>query len=453
MDIYDYLKRIDMNADQTKADTASIRELLGSVPTTPPSTEVVVKAGGNLQSALDAGGNIRMEAGAVFQGCFVMQKAGTRLFGGLGSKLAGNAGGPALFVPPGSRDVRGYDFMATTPWDQSVILLGLNDPVQSKPEDAPANLVFTNVIVPTHRGKRAFEINATNVALMQCSASDIYDGTGQKRDSQAIWVGNSPGEVNVQGGTYSAGSEVILIGGGGGTQAEKIVPRGLTFNGLTLMRPLSWQTDGVARAVKTTFEVKTGRDIKLTNATIDGIWKDAQVGYAITITPRNFGDIQDILVDTVTILHAGNGFNIIGADDEGYSPGVQRLKFTNVNCIIPDKKYGGGRFIQMGGQILGLEVVGCKFDGLDTIVTSYANKVWDDPSNSHMSYVSKGVKLTGNSFVSRSYGLMLEGAAGGGAYGKFWKEAWPDGVISANTFSGPTGVNHKPNLPVDNVFS
>src|SRR6185436_9929874 len=94
MDIRDYLNRIKSDAD------AALKEL---GPPAPPS-ETLVKAGDNLQAAHDTGGTIRLEAGAVFAGNFVAKKAGTRLLGS-GAELHGSAG-PALFVPPGARDIQ-----------------------------------------------------------------------------------------------------------------------------------------------------------------------------------------------------------------------------------------------------------------------------------------------------------------------------------------------------------
>lgn len=441
MDIRDYLTRI-------KSDAESALSLLPPAP--PSGTETVVKAGGNLQAALDAGGIVHLEAGAVFSGNFVASRAGLRLIGASGSELRGLAGGPALFVPPGAKDIQLGAFRAFTAWDQAVILLGLNDPVQSV-ADAPAGLIISNVQVPSHRGKRAFELNCADTVLLDCGCADVFDPA--VRDSQAIWVGNAPGKISVNGGTFSAGSEIILIGGGEDTQASKVVPTGLEFVNLKLRRPLSWRGDGVNRKVKTTFEVKTGHAITLAQSMIDGVWKDGQDGYAITVTPRDGGDIADVLIDRCTIRNAGSGLNLLGHDNEGYSPQAKRIVLSGVDCLIADKTLGVGRFVQMGGEPFGFELRSCSFDGPDSIVLSYAARAWDSPTLSHQGYVARGTKLLGNKFVSRSWGLMLEGAAGAGAYGRFWKEAWPDGVISGNAFSGPTALNHKPNLPADNTFS
>jgi hypothetical protein len=439
MDIRDYLNRI-------KSDADAALQLL------PPPVDagVVVKAGGNLQAALDLGGIIRLEAGAVFAGNFVAKKPGTRLVGGLGSALMGAAGGPAFFVPIGARDIQASGFSAQTAWDQSVILLGENDPAQDTPDKAPAGIVLSDIQVPKHRGKRAFEINSAQTALVNCGCTDVYDPAG--RDSQGIGVANSPGMLSVNGGRYEAGSENILVGGFGGTQAEKIVPADLTFDGVILSRPLSWQTDGVKRKVKTSFELKTGQRVTLKNATLDGCWPEGQTGYALTVTPRDHGVISDIEITDCSVRNCGAGLNLLAQDDGQYSERVQRIALRRVIAVV-SKQFGVGRFVQLGGEVQGFVLEDCQFEGPDSIVTSYAAKTWDSPTSSRMSYVTKGAKLTGNSFKSGAYGLMLTGAQGAGAYGRFWKEAWPDGIISGNTFGGASGLPHKPNVPADNTFT
>src|SRR5215211_269770 len=59
-------------------DTADRALAALPVPTTPV---VTVRAGENLQAALDAGGSIRLEAGATFQGNYLMRRPGTVLAG------------------------------------------------------------------------------------------------------------------------------------------------------------------------------------------------------------------------------------------------------------------------------------------------------------------------------------------------------------------------------------
>jgi hypothetical protein len=440
MDTRDYLNRIISDA------TAALAQL-----PPPINNGVLVKAGDNLQAALDLGGVIRLDAGALFSGSFKIWKQGTRLIGGLGSGLMGSSSGPAFLVPPGARDIQASGFMAQTTWDQACVLLGLNDPAQDTPDKAPAGIMLTDIQVPKHRGKRAFEINSAQTALVNCGCADVFDPAG--RDSQGIGVANSPGMLTVNGGRYEAGSENILVGGFGGTQAEKIVPSDLTFDGVILARPLSWMSDGGKRKVKTCFELKTGQRVTLKNATVDGCWVDGQTGYGLTVTPRDHGVISDIEITDVQLRNCGAGLNLLAQDDGQYSERVQRIALRRVIAVVKNGAFGSGRFVQLGGEVQGFVLEDNQFEGPDSIVTSYAAKTWDSPTSSRMSYVTKGAKLTGNSFKSGAYGLMLTGAAGAGAYGKFWKEAWPDGIISGNTFGGATGLAHKPNVPADNTFT
>lgn len=428
MDIRDYLTRI-------KADAEVALSLL------PPSS-VLVSAGQSLQAALDKGGTIMTEAGSVFSGNFVARVAGTRLVAGVGSALAGANGGPALLVPPGARDIQARGFQATTAWDQSVIQIGLSDASQSRVEDAPSGIVLTSMLVPVHRGKRAFEISGSNVSLLRCGCVDVYDPA--KRDSQGVLVWNAPGPVLVSGGSYEAASENILVGGAP-TMIPNLVPTGLTFEDLTLPKRADWRGNP-AIPVKNNFELKAGKDVIFRRSIIIGNWVSGQAGSAIVLTPRDGKTIGNVLVEDVDLKDVVHMINMISHDDGAYSPGTKGLTFRRVTGSATR------RFLQMGGEFVDLLVEACQFEGADTTIYGTESVVWDSPTQRRTGYVSQKVRVLGNKLASRSYGLMLTTDIGGEAYGAHWQKAWPDGQIIGNTFFGQSAEMMKKNLPADNSF-
>lgn len=295
---------------------------------------LVVPAGGDLQSALNTGHpNIFLEGGTY--GAAVINHPVTLT--GNGSALH-NPTGPALHVVPGTKGVIASDLSCTSGWRGAVVQLGDNvATTQSTLDQVPTHIKLQRVIVPTHRGKRGFEINAA-AELLDCNAFDIYDPA--LADSQAIAVLNTPGPVTVLGGTFEAGSENILIGGDT-LKIPGIIQTDLTFDGVTLRKPLSWRTDGINRAVKNLFEVKAGRRVTLKNSSLSGSWKASQDGWAIVITPKNNNFIEGVLIDNVTVTDAGSGIQFLGRDYNSVTPQPTTGVVVRDSRFTVSKAFGG----------------------------------------------------------------------------------------------------------------
>lgn len=429
MDIREYLTRIRTDAD------AALALMNASGP-------VIVKAGDNLQAALDRGGTIQLEAGATFAGNFVFSKPGTRVLGP-STNIAGSAGGPAVYVPPGAKDVQIILASATTAWDQRVVMVGDNDPAhQAKIEDVP-QAIRLSIFVPQHRGKTAFWINGRDVTLIDCGCLDVYDPAG--RDSQGINILNTPGPVIVRGGTFEAASENILVGGDV-TGIADVVPSNLLFENIFLPKRDAWRLAGKP-AVKNNFELKAGINVLVRNMRIDGNWVSGQAGSAIVITPRNGKTIGNVTFEDVQLAHVTHAINMIAQDDKAYSPKTVGVTFRRVSADTTH------RFLQMGGEFTNVLVEDSEYVGADNTIYSYGSAVWDTPTASvRNGFVSRGVEILRNRLACNKYGLMLTTPTGGQAYGANWAQAWPDGVISGNTFTGATALMMKKNLPTDNVF-
>lgn len=274
----------------------------------PPQTipETIVPAGGDLQAALNAGGVVN-GSGATFAGAFTL-KSGTEL---KNCSINGPSTVPAIDIPPDTHDVKITDVAVNSAHTQRAILVGRNDSDQTSTDKAPTGVVLTRVKIPTYRGKHAIEWSGSG-SIIDCEVLDAWNSWGQ--DSQALGItSNSPGNTLVQGGRYSAGSEVILVGGSE-PATKGNVPKNLTFDGVTLFRPLSWQTDGTNRYVKNLFELKTGQNVALRNSTLSGCWQASQNGYAVVITPHSGGDIHDVLIENNAISEVGAGFQILGQE-------------------------------------------------------------------------------------------------------------------------------------------
>lgn len=430
--------------DQLVALDTQLQAIIASLPADPPAV-VLVQAGGNLQAALDAGGVIQLVDGATYAGNFLVHVPGTRLSAPTNAFIVGADGAPALFVPPGATDIQISNLTCTTAWDQSVVMIGNNDPTQIQAAQAPTKIVLTNIQVPTHRGKRAFYLNCGDTQLLNCGCLDVYDPSAQ--DSQGICILNAPGPILVSGGTYVAASENILVGGDT-VAIPGVVPTGLTFENLTLSKPAAWRTTPPPGGVKNNFELKNGTNVILKQSTLDGCWASAQAGFSVQLTPRNGGTIANVLLQDVVIQNVDHGLNLLGCDDSAYSPQMVGVTLSRVTVTALH------RFVQMQGACQTVVIDSCTFTGDDTTIYGTPDITWTTPTTQGPpSAVSKGVQVTNNHLACNSYGIMLTDAAGGEAYGKDWQAAWPDGIITGNAFVGSTAALLQKNLPATNTFS
>lgn len=431
--------------DQIISLATGLRATLPAAPVTPAAPVAKVAASGDLQAALNAGGTIELEDGATFSGNYTVKVSGTRLSAPTNATIVGADGAPAIFIPPGVNDVQIANLTCTTAWDQSVVMVGNDDSTQTTVAQAPTKIVLTNIQVPTHRGKRAFYLNSGDTQLINCGCLDVYDPSTQ--DSQGIGILNAPGPILVSGGTFVAASENILVGGDV-TAIPGVVPTGLTFENLTLSKPAAWRTTPPPGGIKNNFELKNGVNVVLKNSTLDGCWKSAQAGFSVQLTPRNGGTIANVLIQDVVIQNVDHGINMLGCDDSAYSPqmvGVTLSRVT-VNALH--------RFVQMQGAFQTVVIDSCVSTGDGTTIYGTPDVTWTNPTTQGpQSAISKGVQVTNNHLACNGYGIMLTDAAGGEAYGKDWQAAWPDGIITGNTFVGATAADLQKNLPATNTFA
>jgi hypothetical protein len=415
----------------------------GPEPGTDPTSKVTkVNAGGHLQGALDKGGVIELEAGAVFEGHYIA-KSNTTLRGV--ATLIGKSGA-ALTVPPGSKQVAIHDVtLATGAGVDAVLQVGMNDETQTTVADVPTNILLRDVIIPKHRGKRGLSLHATQVLLDRCEIEDCYDPGGQ--DSQAIYILNTPGDIAIVDSRLSAGSEVVLVGGDL-PRIKSIVPENLLVERTEMYRPLSWQSDGVARKVKNIFELKSGLNVVVRHCKVHGCWAQGQQGEAFTLTPALGGPkanpilpsgvVGNVTIEDCDIWDVGGGVALLGAADKSWTAArttgiiVRRNKFT-----ISRAEFGGrGQLLTAGagpGEVLfDSNLVTC--DGTSSIYYYQGNVAKADGSTV-LGGKMGSLTVTGNEIRGVGvYGFMMDGHANG----RNWQLAVEQMVVTGNQFVGPS---------------
>jgi hypothetical protein len=410
-------------------------------PPPPPEPQfTVVPSGGDVNAAFAAGLPVHLEATGEYSAITI--PSGGRLIGN-GASVIGNAG-PAIYVAPGTSDVRVEHAIATvTNWRGGVVQLGDNSATtQGTLAAVPTGIVVDSVTIPTHRGKAGFEIHATAVQLINCSAYDVWDPG--LSDSKAIWIHNTPGGIIVTGGHFESGSENIMIGG----DSVKIpgnTPTDILIDGATFQKPLSWQTDGINRSVKNLFEVKAGRNVTLRNSTLDGSWVASQTGFAVVITPKNANIVDGVLVEDCVVRNAGALVQLMGLDYNTVTPQATRnVVFRRVQFTLSKAQFGGlGGLATMTGGMKDVTFDQCSgtHDGSQMVI-----------SDSNATYGQQGpVTITGCTMPTGQYGLKADGINYGDALAAgsvYIGQELLIGSIAGNTFSGAPS-RFKTNFPLN----
>lgn len=394
------------------------------VPT--PDPVVTVKAGDDLQAALNTGGTISLESGASFSSSrFVVWHAHTRILGN-GAFLHGTSG-PALYIPPNIDHVSVENVVGTSAGN-TVFQCGDNGATQVTADQMPIGIAFSRVRVPTHRGRRGIEWNCAGT-ITDSTVLDTWTPT--LADSQGIWIGNSCGPVTVTGGTYVAGSENIMLGGD--TLKIKDCPEGVVadvvIEGVELSKPDSWQTDGVNRAVKNLFEIKAGKRVTLRDAVLRNSFAASQDGWAIVITPKNGQFIDTVLLDGLTVTDVAGGMQLLGKDYNSVTPSATKNVTLQRSTFAISKASNGGR------GILILAV-----DGMLDVTLTNVTAVFDGSSIVQASTnVPMGPFTIRNSVMTTGqYGVMAPGVNFGGPTPSGYENRSVTTVFESNTFTlGP----------------
>jgi hypothetical protein len=436
-----------MNPDNVLALTQQIRvscdqidtEVSEPVPPEPPEPGTVVSTTEALLAALEQGGVIELaDAEFYHPSGFVLRVSQTTVHAPDGATVRAD-NQPAFWVKPGVCDVVLAGMTCLSNFSGAVILLGNNDSAQLTPELVPRRITIEDITIPTHRGKRGIEVNAGDVTITDCSIEDV-SCSGQ--DSQAICVLNSPGNVTINGGTYSAASENIMLGGDKMKVPGQVITN-VVIKNAHLYKPLSWKTDGVTRVIKNLFEIKAGDGVSLINCTLDGCWKAGQDGWAIMITPKNSQYVANVLIDGCTITNASAGITVMGEDYNTVTPQKTHGVVVRGSTFAVSKAQHGGRgtlFLVLDG-IQDLTVEGVGFTGDGNCIIEGDSDEGSGPmgpcvfTGGHLQYLQYGVKWPG-----ANYGDEVPPESG------YYDERL---IVSftGNTFTGSPHSKFKANFP------
>ena len=341
---------------------------------------IAVPASGDLQQAIDRarpGDTIHLLAGVTYTGNFVLpNRTGTQFItirtapvnaqppqgvrvqpthAAALARIQSPNGQPALRTAPGAHHWRLQllEFLANATSGGDIIALGDGGSAQDDAGEVPQQLIVDRCYIHGHpdRGqKRGIALNSGTTTI---SNSYIADIKVKGQDSQAIAGWNGPGPYVIENNYLEGAGENFLLGGAD-PSIKGLVTEDVTFRRNHLAKPVAWRDQGWQ--VKNLFELKNARRVLVEGNLMEYSWQQAQVGYAILLTPRNqdggapWSVVENVTIRRNVIRHAGGGMQIIGADTTHPSGSSRAIHIVdNLFYGIDSRLWGGtGAFLLIG---------------------------------------------------------------------------------------------------------
>ncbi len=275
-----------------------------------------VKAGGNVQSALNAakpGDTILLQAGATFVGNFVLpEKApagdavitirssapdsqlpgpGARMTPAYAAKLPklrSPNGSPALATAAGAHHYRlqFLEFLANAKGAGDIVALGDASNGQHTLDEVPYELTLDRLYIHgdvKDGQRRAIALNSASTTVVNSHISAIKAKDG---DSQAIAGSNGPGPYTIFNNYLEAAGQIVLFGGADPFIVD-LVPSDITVQKNHFSKPLSWKSEKLV--VKTLLELRNAQRVTIDGNLFENSWTQSTFGAAIMFHSVNQG--------------------------------------------------------------------------------------------------------------------------------------------------------------------
>jgi hypothetical protein len=351
----------------------------------PETSSIVVRAGEDLQQALNAarpGDTILLEPGATYVGNFVLpaKNGGEGVFITVRSsapdwtlpesterispeheprlpKIKSPNSQPALATAPGAHHYRllFLELQANAQGVGDIITLGDGSSAQSSLSQVPHDLIVDRCYIhgdPAYGQKRGIALNSASTSVLNSYIADIK-AIGQ--ESQAIGGWNGPGPFTIVNNYLEAAGENITFGGTD-PSIPNLVPSDILVRRNHMAKPLAWRSE--KWVVKSLFQLKNARRARISENLLENNWLAAQTGFAVLFTVRNqdgrcrWCQIEDVVFEHNTVRHVAAGVSILGRDNVAPSEQTRRITIQhNVFADVDNQKFGGnGYFLMVQGE-------------------------------------------------------------------------------------------------------
>ncbi len=407
---------------------------------------IAVAAGGDLQSAINTaqpGDIITLAAGASFTGPFTLPnkpgagyitvrtdtpdagfpQPGTRVAPADApqmAKLIAPNTLPAILTSPGAHHFR-FIGVEVAPADESAMiyeLVAFGDGTAATMADVPHHLILDRSYVhgtPNGYTKRGVQVDCSDCAVIDSYIADCH-AVGQ--DAQAVAGFNGPGPIKIVNNRLEGSGENVIFGGAD-PKIQGLVPSDIEIRENHFYKPLTWKTDDPTYAgnhwsVKNLLEFKNAARVLVRCNVFENNWADAQVGFAILVTPRNqdgsapWCGVSDMTITDNILRHSASGFNVSGEDDNNPSTQTARVVITdNLAYDLDNTKFGGdGRVFQIITP--GKPTLGLKIEHNTAFVNGNSAVVMGDTG-----VVATGLILRNNILSHGNYGVFGSGKGEG----------------------------------------
>lgn len=345
------------------------------------SSQITLKAGGDLQAALASakfGDTIVLQAGATYTGSFILPYKGAgsgtdadyitiRTSDMAGISKDGDRIRPALhargmpkIVSPtqepavkAERQAHHYRFIGiefspaeTTKYVYNVVDLGTFD--HTAYPQIPHHFIFDRCYVHSTglgKARRGFALNGAETSVINSHVSG-FAGDGDETQAIAGW--NGPGPFHIINNYLEGGGEVILIGGAD-PSIRDLVPSDIEIRRNYLYRPPEWAGKVT---MKGSFELKNARRVIVDGNVIEST-KPRAVALVITVRNQNgtapWSTIQDVEITNNISRHSISGINLLGLDDQFPSTEAKNIRIANNLFIDVSGDGQSAYFLQISG--------------------------------------------------------------------------------------------------------
>jgi hypothetical protein len=182
-----------------------------------------------------------------------------------------------------------------------------NSSGQSSPSSQPHDIIFDRCLIHgndpiattfpdgTAWLNHGVYLDAANSAIVDSAVYNFWSNS--QTDSQAIFCGGGPGPRLLQNTLVSGGTEGWLCGGAPLPYTNQI-PTDITIVHNYFTNPIAWRTSTpVIPYVKNRFELKVGQRVRITDNVFENSWDrgNGQAGYAVLLTPRPAQDANYVI--------------------------------------------------------------------------------------------------------------------------------------------------------------
>jgi hypothetical protein len=432
------------------------------------AAEHVVRAGGNLQRALDAarpGDVITIEAGANFTGPFELRDKPGNAWITIRSSQEARLPPPGRRVSPGDSplmpklEADSGTVIATEAGAHHYRFVGieirpapgafLGNLVTLGGDEASADLLPRNIVFercylhgdPGRGTRRGIALNSRETEVLDSYFADFKEVGA---DSQAIAGWNGPGPFRIENNYLEGAGENVMFGGAD-PSIENLVPADIEIRRNHFKKPLTWKMgepgfEGREWTVKNLLELKNARRVVVEGNLFENNWVHGQTGVAVLFTVRNqdgtapWSVVEDVTFAHNVVRHVASGVSILGQDDNFSSGQTRRIRIRNnlFEDIGGPRWGGGGRLFQISNGTMDVVIEHNTAFQTDSLIIA------EGPPHS-------GFVYRDNIAFHNAYGIIGTGLAPGLST---IEALFPRGELRRNVFIGGGQFP----LPPDNFF-